>query len=194
MGSCFKNFSLYKGAPGKGLFSQRYEHIGIESYADSDYIGNIDDKRSITGYWTYIGENLVTWKRKKQYVELWLIHHLRWCGARIFSKIWIFAQGYYDNMWCDDGDAIANIRVLHGRTKHIEVFFCLRCCYIQNNQHPLHLLKESTCDIFTRPLANKGFLFLTASCAWRELCIRPTWDMGLSPFFSYTRLIRTCLL
>ena len=37
-------------------------------FSDSDQAGNVDDRRSATGYCTYIGENLTTQKNKKQNV------------------------------------------------------------------------------------------------------------------------------
>ena len=40
----------------------------MDAYSDADWAGVIDDRRSTSGYFTFIGGNLVTWKRKKQNV------------------------------------------------------------------------------------------------------------------------------
>ncbi|KAL6328692.1 hypothetical protein AAG906_003378 [Vitis piasezkii] len=37
-------------------------------YTDADWAGAVDDKRSTSGYFTFVGGNLVTWKSKKQNV------------------------------------------------------------------------------------------------------------------------------
>ena len=33
---------------------------------DANYVGSMVVKRSTSGYWTFLRENLVTWKSKKQ--------------------------------------------------------------------------------------------------------------------------------
>ncbi|KAL0375663.1 UNVERIFIED_CONTAM: Retrovirus-related Pol polyprotein from transposon RE2 [Sesamum calycinum] len=38
----------------------------IEAYSDADYAGSKDDRKSTSGYCTYVGGNLVTWRSKKQ--------------------------------------------------------------------------------------------------------------------------------
>ena len=58
-----------KNAPGKGiLFAKNVNHQSIEVYTDADGAGVVDDRRSTSGYFTFVGGNLVTWKSKKQNV------------------------------------------------------------------------------------------------------------------------------
>ena len=58
-----------KNAPGKGiLFAKNVNHQSIEVYTDADWAGAVDDRRSTSGYFTFVGGNLVTWKSKKQNV------------------------------------------------------------------------------------------------------------------------------
>ena len=58
-----------KNAPGKGiLFTRKVDHQSIEVYTDADWAGVVDDRRSTSGYFTFVGSNLVTWKSKKQNV------------------------------------------------------------------------------------------------------------------------------
>ena len=40
----------------------------IDEYTDSDWIGSIVDKKSSSGYCTFVWGNLVTWRSKKQSV------------------------------------------------------------------------------------------------------------------------------
>ena len=40
----------------------------IEVYTDADYTGSITDRRSTSGYCTFLGGNLVIWRSKKQLV------------------------------------------------------------------------------------------------------------------------------
>ncbi|WKA05108.1 hypothetical protein VitviT2T_023093 [Vitis vinifera] len=58
-----------KNAPGKGiLFTKNVDYQSIEVYTDADWAGTVDDRRSTSSYFTFVGGNLVTWKSKKQNV------------------------------------------------------------------------------------------------------------------------------
>ncbi|XP_072060390.1 secreted RxLR effector protein 161-like [Arachis hypogaea] len=57
-----------KGAPGSGIIFKKNGHLKVETYTDADWAGNPNDRRSIAGYFTLVGGNLVTWKSKKQTV------------------------------------------------------------------------------------------------------------------------------
>ena len=52
-------------APGKDLLYKKHRYVHIFDYSDSGYAGN---KRAITGHYTFVGRNLVTWRSKKQNV------------------------------------------------------------------------------------------------------------------------------
>ncbi|XP_059639648.1 uncharacterized mitochondrial protein AtMg00810-like [Cornus florida] len=57
-----------KGSPGKGLMFKKQGHLQVEVYTDADWAGSIVDRRSTSGYCTFVGGNLVTWRSKKQNV------------------------------------------------------------------------------------------------------------------------------
>ena len=58
-----------KFAPRKGLlFTKNSYYQSIDAYTDVDWDGAVDDKRSTSGYFTFVGDNLVTWRSKKQNV------------------------------------------------------------------------------------------------------------------------------
>ena len=40
----------------------------MDAYSDADWAGAIDDRRSTSGYFTFVGGNLITWRSKKQNV------------------------------------------------------------------------------------------------------------------------------
>ena len=48
-----------KSCPGKELVYRKHEHVRISGYSDSGYAGD-RDKKSTTGYCTFVGGNLVT--------------------------------------------------------------------------------------------------------------------------------------
>ncbi|XP_043700114.1 uncharacterized protein LOC122650799 [Telopea speciosissima] len=55
-----------KGAPGKGLIYQPRNSVDLVGFSDADWAGFDSDRRSTTGYCTFVGGNLVTWRSKKQ--------------------------------------------------------------------------------------------------------------------------------
>ena len=57
-----------KGTPGKGLLFKICGHLQIEVYIDVDWAGSITNRRSTSGYYSFVEGNLVTWRSKKQNV------------------------------------------------------------------------------------------------------------------------------
>ncbi|KAL0554274.1 hypothetical protein IC582_008191 [Cucumis melo] len=57
-----------KNTPGKGLMFRKTNRKTIEAYTDSDLIGFVVDRKSTSGYCTFVWGNLVTWRSKKQSV------------------------------------------------------------------------------------------------------------------------------
>ncbi|KAK0606996.1 hypothetical protein LWI29_007530 [Acer saccharum] len=55
-----------KGTPGKGLLFANRGHFQVEVFTDADWVGSVTDRRSTSGYCTFVGGNLVTWRSKKQ--------------------------------------------------------------------------------------------------------------------------------
>lgn len=57
-----------KGTPGRGLLLKKHKHLKVEVYTDADWAGSVTDRRSTSGYCSFVGGNLVTWRSKKQNV------------------------------------------------------------------------------------------------------------------------------
>jgi hypothetical protein len=122
-----------KGTPGKGILFKRKGDLVLEAYTDADYAGSIVDRRSTSGYCTFLGGNLVTWRSKKQNVV---------ARSSAEAEFRAMAQGVCELLWlkiiledmkikwdgpmrlyCDNKSAIsiAHNPVQHDRTKHIEI-------------------------------------------------------------------------
>ena len=78
-----------KSDPGKELFFMRNNHLQVEAYIDSDYGGSVIDRRSTSGYYTFVRGNLVTWLSKKQ------------TGARLSAEVEFctIVQGVCELLW-----------------------------------------------------------------------------------------------
>ncbi|TYK07784.1 Cysteine-rich RLK (receptor-like protein kinase) 8 [Cucumis melo var. makuwa] len=94
-----------KNTPGKWLMFRKTNRKTIEAYTDSDWTGSVIDRKSTSGYCTFVWGNLVTWRSKKQSVVA------RSSGEAEYRAIslGIFAI------------SIANNLVQHDRTKYVEI-------------------------------------------------------------------------
>ncbi|WZZ44848.1 hypothetical protein YC2023_041107 [Brassica napus] len=121
------------GSPGQRVWMGCNGSTEVVGSCDADWTGDRVDRRSTTGYCTFIGGNLVTWKSKKQKVissssaeakyrtMLKLTNELVWIKGIL--KHLENKQSTRMTMHCDNQAAIhiASNSVFHERTKHIEV-------------------------------------------------------------------------
>ena len=153
-----------KGAPGQGIWMGCNKNTELVGYCDADYAGDHGDRRSTTGYCTFIGGNLVTWKSKKQKVVSMSSAESEYRAMRKLTTelIWLKAllkdlgveSSKPITMHCDNQAAIhiASNSVFHERTKHIEVD-----CHKVREQVGLGVIlpcytesSEQLADIFTK--------------------------------------------
>ncbi|KAL1190145.1 Retrovirus-related Pol polyprotein from transposon RE1 [Cardamine amara subsp. amara] len=109
------------------------ENAEIVGYCDADYAGDTNDRKSTTGYCTFIGGNLVTWKSKKQKVVSCSSAESEYRAMRKLTEELIWLKALLSDlgiettrpitMHCDNQAAIhiASNSVFDERTKHIEV-------------------------------------------------------------------------
>ncbi|XP_057505574.1 uncharacterized mitochondrial protein AtMg00810-like [Actinidia eriantha] len=57
-----------KTCPGLGLFYKSGVQSGLSYFTDADYAGSKSDRRSTSGFCTFCGSHLISWKSKKQAV------------------------------------------------------------------------------------------------------------------------------
>ncbi|CAN6456717.1 unnamed protein product [Victoria cruziana] len=102
------------------------------TYTEADWAGDPDERKSVSGYCIFIGQNIVIWSSKKQKAiarstaeaeyramdagvadVTWVRHLLEELNEPISSYI----------LFCDNQSAINIVRnlILHCRTKHIEI-------------------------------------------------------------------------
>ncbi|RDX90757.1 Copia protein, partial [Mucuna pruriens] len=119
---------LQAASLGKGLLFRKERTLSIEIYTDADYARSIMDRRSTSIYCMFLGENLVTWRSKKQNVVA------RSSAKAKFQAIGLWMKIILDNLevkyegpiklFCDNNldISIAHNSVQHDRTKHIEIY------------------------------------------------------------------------
>jgi transposase InsO family protein len=122
-----------KGCPAKGLLYTRQGSLQVECYTDADWAGSLDDRRSTSGYCTFVGGNIVSWRSKKQTVVARSTAEAEFRSMAhgvcevLWLRILLTELGLFQDMplmlYCDNKAAIdiANNPVQHDRTKHVEI-------------------------------------------------------------------------
>ncbi|KAL6327135.1 hypothetical protein AAG906_014953 [Vitis piasezkii] len=120
-----------KSSPGKGLMFSKNDHLRVEGYTDADWAGNIMDRKSTSGYFTFVGGNLVTWRSKKQKVVALSSAEAEFRGMAkgLCELLWLrrllteigFAPDSEMKLFCDNKAAIdiSHNPIQHDRTKPI---------------------------------------------------------------------------
>ncbi|KAM2959955.1 hypothetical protein FF1_029709 [Malus domestica] len=133
MAAVMRILAYLKSAPGKGVLYRKHGHLRIEGFTDADWAGSVGDRRSTSGYFTFVGGNLVTWRSKKQKVVSRSSAEAEFRGMAhgICELLWLrklleglgFKPKETMRLYCDNKSArdIADNPVQHDRTKHVEV-------------------------------------------------------------------------
>lgn len=84
---CYLKASLWKGI----LFIKNTNYQCIDSYTYVDWVGAIDDRQSTFDYFTVVGDNLITWRSKKQNVVACSIMEAEFKGMPlgICEELWL---------------------------------------------------------------------------------------------------------
>ncbi|KAL0291904.1 UNVERIFIED_CONTAM: Retrovirus-related Pol polyprotein from transposon RE2 [Sesamum radiatum] len=160
-----------KGTFDYGIFYTSSNDVCLKGYCDSDYAGDVDDRKSTTGFVFYFGENAISWcSRKQPIVTLSTCEseyvattagtcHAIWL-RRLLSELY-FAQDRATKIMVDNKSAIALAKnpVFHDRSKHIDArFHFIRDC-IANKEIEVEYVKtlDQVADIFTKALKKDRF-------------------------------------
>ncbi|RVW34482.1 Retrovirus-related Pol polyprotein from transposon RE1 [Vitis vinifera] len=118
--------------PRKGIFIGKNEKRDVEAYADVDWAGSIDDRKSTIGYCTFVW-GTITWRSKKQNVKARSSTKAEYRALtqgtcelirlqRLLEELKIPSEKPM-KLFCNNKVAIsiAYNPVHHDRTKHVEV-------------------------------------------------------------------------
>ncbi|RVW95943.1 Retrovirus-related Pol polyprotein from transposon TNT 1-94 [Vitis vinifera] len=172
MNAIMRILRYLKNAPGKRiLFAKNVDHQSIEVYTDADWAGAVDDRRSTSGYFTFVGGNLVTWKSKKQNVIARSSAEAEFRGMALglcealWLRLLLQDLGYLSRqpirLFCDNKAAcdIAHNPVQHDRTKHVEVdrFFIKEKLDDKIVELPKIRSENQLADILTKAVSSQVF-------------------------------------
>jgi hypothetical protein len=133
MNAVIRILRYLKSSPGKGLMFSKNNRLDVEGYTDADWAGSILDRKSTSGYFTFVGGNLVTWRSKKQKVVARSSAEAEFRGMAkgLCELLWLrrllmeisYGPNMEMNLFCDNKAAIdiSQNPIQHDRTKHVEI-------------------------------------------------------------------------
>ena len=137
----------------------------LEGYVDADYVGNVDTRKSLSGFVFTLSGTTVTWKANQQSVVALSTTQAEYiCLVKgVKEAIWLkgmigemrICQGCV-KIHCDSQSAIhlANHQVYHERTKHIDIRFHFVRDMIETKEIMVEKVasEENPADMFTKSL------------------------------------------
>ncbi|KAM7479031.1 hypothetical protein LguiA_027244 [Lonicera macranthoides] len=160
-----------KGTLAFGLMYWQNIHFSLCGFVDADWAGDVNDRRSTTGYCFNTGSAVVSWCSKKQRTIALSSTEAEYMAATMATQecIWLkrliqevtTKQEHSVPIQCDNESAIrlAGNPVFHARTKHIEVHYHFVREKVLNQEIKLQKVssKDQVADIFTKALAKATF-------------------------------------
>lgn len=143
----------------------------LVGYADSNYAGDLDDRKSTSGYVFRLGLGAIAWSSKKQPIVTLSTTEAEFVAAaacasqaiwmrRIFEKLSL-RESKCTRIFCDNSSTIQLSKnpVLHGRSKHIDVRFHFLRDLTRDGVVELVYCKtqNQVVDVMTKPLTVEAF-------------------------------------
>ncbi|WVZ64535.1 hypothetical protein U9M48_014036 [Paspalum notatum var. saurae] len=122
-----------KGTISYGLKLQKSPSMLVSAFSDADWAGSLDDRRSTSGFFVFLGTNLVSWSARKQATVSRSSTEAEYkaMANATAEVIWIqtllkeldLPSPRAARLWCDNLGAtyLSSNLVFHARTKHIEL-------------------------------------------------------------------------
>ncbi|XP_028547538.1 uncharacterized protein LOC114578499 [Dendrobium catenatum] len=146
-------------------------NLQLSTYTDADWASDNTDWKSISGFYTFLGDNLVSWTVKKQATVARSSTEAKYraLAAATIEVIWLrrlakelqIPQHSPTKIYCDNTSAIslANNPVFHARTKHIEIDYHFIRQHIDSSSITVHHVSsgKQIVDVLTKPLPTNLF-------------------------------------
>ncbi|CAI0452658.1 unnamed protein product [Linum tenue] len=174
-----------KGTLTHGIWYKKKGGGSLVGYTDSDYAGDLDDRKSTSGYVFFLSGGAVSWSSKKQPVVTLSTTEAEFVAAagcatqcvwlrRVLEQMgWNTSVQEGTKIYCDNNSAIklSKNHVLHGRSKHIDVrFHYLRELVKDGTVELVHCgTTHQIADIMTKADKNETFEFLRDQLRVRKL-------------------------
>lgn len=148
--------------------------LQLTVFTDADWAGDHQDRKSTSGFYSFLGDSLVSWTVKKQstMTRSSTESEYRALATAITDTLWLqrlltdfdISMSLPTPIFCDNRSAIslANNPILHARTKHIEIDHYFIRQQIADQKIIVHHIpsEDQLAYIFTKALSTPRFLQL----------------------------------
>jgi hypothetical protein len=154
-----------KGSFDFGILYKRNCELKLEGWSDSDYDGDLDDRKSTSGYVFMLGSSPISWSSKKQPIVTLSTTEAEYVSAASCACQAIWLRRILDHLLqtqkcttihCDNSSSIKLSKnpVMHGRCKHIDVrYHFLRDLTKEGVVELIHCsTQDQVADIMTKAL------------------------------------------
>ncbi|XP_050916817.1 secreted RxLR effector protein 161-like [Lathyrus oleraceus] len=163
-----------KGTTNFGLHYYSSNNYEIIDYSDSDWSGDLDDRKITTGFVFFMGDTAFTWMSKKQPIVTLSTCEAEYVAATscVCHAVWLRNLLKELKMPQDDPVEIcvynksaltlAKNPVFHEKSKHIDTryHFIRECIEKKKVKLKYVMSKDQVADIFTKPLKLETFVKL----------------------------------
>ncbi|PNX58520.1 type I inositol 145-trisphosphate 5-phosphatase 12-like protein, partial [Trifolium pratense] len=143
----------------------------LKGWCDSDYAGDLNDRKSTTSYVFMLGSGAISWSSKKQPIVTLSTTEAKYVStaACVYQGVWLKNVLSYLKMkqvecikiYCDNSSSIKLSKnpIMHGRCKHIDVRFqFLRDLTKDGTVELVHCRSEDQlADLLIKPLKLESF-------------------------------------
>jgi len=150
------------------------EDLSLIDYSDADYAGDIETRRSTTGYIFTLAEGSVSWCSRRQKCVSVSTTEAEYVAASMATRDLVWLRQLLSDLQCqcieatplmiDNQSAIKLVKnpELHNRTKHIDIhFYFIRDKYKENVLSVNYVRSEEQCaDVYTKALTKERFKYL----------------------------------
>ncbi|KAH9699234.1 Integrase catalytic domain-containing protein [Citrus sinensis] len=153
----------------------------VRGYVDSDFAGDLDKRKSTTGYVFTLAGAAVSWVSKLQTVVALSTTEAEYMAATQACKETIWIQRLFEELghkqqkipvFCDSQSAlhIARNPAFHSRTKHIGVQYHFVREVVEDGSVDLQKIhtKENLAEVLTKPINTDKFVWSRSSCGLAE--------------------------
>jgi hypothetical protein len=172
-----------RGTINFGIYYKKGGSDELLSFTDSDYAGDMEDRKSTSGYVFLLSSGAVSWSSKKQPIVTLSTTEAEFVAAAmcVCQALWIKRVlkelGHSNNectqVKCDNSSTIKLSKnpVMHGRSKHIDVrYHFLRNLTKEGTIALVHCgSQDQVADLMTKPLKLDAFLKLRTLLGVQEI-------------------------
>ncbi|GJV35500.1 hypothetical protein Tco_1407977 [Tanacetum coccineum] len=165
-----------------GLWYPKDSIFALRAFADSDYAGCQDTRRSMSGSAQFLRDKLISWSLKKQKstsistIEAEYIALSRCCAQVLWMRSQLSDYVFKFNkipLYCDNQSAIALCcnNVQHSRSKHIDIRHHFIKEQVENRVVEVYFveMKYQLADIFTKALPRERFELLLPLLGMKQM-------------------------